>query len=67
MIDHTSKNRRLPDVIGRRTTGQFDVIEVPSATDIDKVLVGRNLEAMNQLPQGQRGVIQLKTITESKK
>lgn len=59
--------RRLPDIIGRRKTGQFDAFEVPSRTDIDDVLIGRNLEAMNQLPAGQRGSVDLAPIARSKK
>jgi hypothetical protein len=54
--------RRLPDVIGRRKTGQFDAFEVPSTTDRDLELIRRNLEAMDQLPESQRGSVLLAPI-----
>jgi hypothetical protein len=51
----TTTPRRRPDVLGKRHTGQFDAVEVPSMTDNINVLRDRNIDAMNQLPANQRG------------
>jgi hypothetical protein len=59
--------RRLPDIIGRRKTGEFDAIEVPSTSDKEVMLRGRNVEAMNQLPIHQRGRVRLKRIRSTEK
>ena len=59
--------RRLPDVIGRRKTGEYDAIEVPSKSNSPLELYIRNREALDQLPRAQRGRIRIKTILKSQK
>lgn len=59
--------RRLPDILARRKTGQFDAVEVLSKTDKDSILLSRNVRAMRQLPEHQRGNVLLKRVTRSKK
>jgi hypothetical protein len=59
--------RRLPDILGQRTTGQFDSVEVLSRTDVDDFLIRRNREAMSQLPEAHQGDFYLIRITESEK
>jgi hypothetical protein len=54
--------RRLPDVIGRRVTGQFDAFEVPSKTNDWDELLRRNQEALDQLPDTHRGQVRLTPI-----
>ena len=57
--------RQLPDIIARRKTGQDDVVEVPSKTNRDRGLFRRNEQAMDQLPENQRGRIDIARILES--
>jgi hypothetical protein len=41
--------------IARRKTGEYDAIEVPSKSNDRRLLDINNEEAMNQLPESQRG------------
>lgn len=54
--------RRLPDVIGRRTDGRIDSVEVPSRTDNPAFLYQRNVDAMQQLPASMRGNVRIAPI-----
>jgi hypothetical protein len=54
--------RRVPDVIGRRKSGQYDAVEVPSKTDNVAELIRRNRRAMSQLPLPQQGNVQIEYI-----
>jgi hypothetical protein len=56
--------RRLPDIIARRKSGQYDVIEVPSRTNRRKLLIINNDAAMKQLPESERGTIRIIEINE---
>ena len=60
-----TKPRRFPDILGKRKTGQFDPVEVPSASDYRRGLdhlYQRNLEALQQLPAQMRGNIRIEEI-----
>ncbi|MBX3475136.1 MAG: hypothetical protein KF754_12190 [Planctomycetes bacterium] len=51
--------RRLPDVIGKRLTGELDVVEILSRTDRRPAVNNRNHVARNQLPANMRGDINI--------
>lgn len=60
----TTVPRRLPDIIARRKTSEYDAIEVPSRTNDPDAPQINNEEAMSQLPPGQRGRVRIIDIVK---